>query len=535
MKISLRTFFLAISGLVLAPVAWAQTASNVITRVLPAGSVKASISSFVATPSNVNKPITSYQVTFPDGGIGGTLSANGNVVSNGTVIPAGQANLTFEPGAVAGVFVFTYTATETNNGGGNPTTSTPASYTLPISPKAFSFGSGFDFSTADNNSSWTNRTFTSNTVTVNTTGYSTSASSPAVEFQVGDRQIGANAAALPTKALYWYTDYSSTANSSTVTYTFDKPLRGFSVVLQDIDASTTGGNNFIDQVQLDGYATTAGTVPMTLSAADFTIRANGVNAYTGSTVPNTVSGTGTGTSNANPADAVIVSFPQSISKLVITYRNTAPTASALTQQIIGISSFGWAAATATNAAPLPVTLSSFEAVAKGDAAQLQWTTASEKNNDRFEVERSVTGAAFERVGTVNGHGTTTNPQAYFFTDGVTAAHGRLVYYRLRQVDFDGVSTYSPVRSVSFGSKGAVAVNLSLFPNPTTGAATLDLSKLPIGDYFLTALDLAGRQMLHQKLEGGQVAPLDLRALPNGTFLLKITGAQLNKTLRVVKE
>ncbi|MDO7854743.1 glycine-rich protein [Hymenobacter sp. CA1UV-4] len=99
-------------------------------------------------------------------------------------------------------------------------------------------------------------------------------------------------------------------------------------------------------------------------------------------------------------------------------------------------------------APLPVELTRFTAEPQGDDALLQWATASEKNNDHFEVEASADGHAFRRIGTVAGHGTSTQPQQYQLVDKAIARYAAdPVYYRLRQVDVDGTVSYSPVRQV----------------------------------------------------------------------------------------
>ena len=99
--------------------------------------------------------------------------------------------------------------------------------------------------------------------------------------------------------------------------------------------------------------------------------------------------------------------------------------------------------------PLPVELASFTAEARGHAAHLAWTTASETNNAGFEVEASADGRGFRRLGWVTGQGSSSAAHAYQFDDGTfAAAPGPLVYYRLRQLDTDGTATFSPVRSMA---------------------------------------------------------------------------------------
>jgi uncharacterized repeat protein (TIGR01451 family) len=191
--------------------------------------------------------------------------------------------------------------------------------------------------------------------------------------------------------------------------------------------------------------------------------------------------------------------------------------------------------------PLPVTLVEFttKAVANRDAL-LNWQTASEQHNDHFEVERSFDGTNFAKIGEVTGYGTTTAASAYTFTDaGVAAKATGPVYYRLRQVDTDGTATYSPLRTVSFTK--VASVHVSLYPNPAQASTKLDLGQLPVtGTYQVLMLDATGRTVRTWNLTGGQLQPLELTSLANGSYVIVITGAQpdgsvFKQTLRLTKE
>ena len=87
---------------------------------------------------------------------------------------------------------------------------------------------------------------------------------------------------------------------------------------------------------------------------------------------------------------------------------------------------------------LPVTLTSFEAISGQNSVQLFWKTASEVNNLRFDIYRSVDGINFEKTGYVNGNNNSSTPIAYTFTDQYPPS-GQL-YYRLAQVDANGKTT-----------------------------------------------------------------------------------------------
>jgi uncharacterized delta-60 repeat protein len=193
-------------------------------------------------------------------------------------------------------------------------------------------------------------------------------------------------------------------------------------------------------------------------------------------------------------------------------------ATANTVTVPGIRSFSlWTLGTDAN--PLPVELLTFAATAEGPAARLKWTTASEKNSARFEVERSADGEAFGKIGEVAAQGTTARPSRYTFLDATRPAG--LAYYRLRQVDQDGTSSYSPVRVVSLGSYGG----LTLFPNPAHSALTV--AGLTSGA-ALTVLDALGRPLARATADASGTVQLTLPAgLAPGVYILR-SGAQARR-------
>ncbi|TGE27644.1 T9SS type A sorting domain-containing protein [Hymenobacter metallicola] len=182
---------------------------------------------------------------------------------------------------------------------------------------------------------------------------------------------------------------------------------------------------------------------------------------------------------------------------------------------------------------LPVELTQFTAKAVQTTAVLSWTTASEKNNDHFVVERSFDGSKFEAIGQVKGHGTTTQGQSYTFSDtGVGSKFQGTVYYRLRQVDTDGTSDHSPVRVVTFTEKVAVVATIGLYPNPATTTTNLDLTALPSGTYQVSVIDAAGRTLSTSRYSGGALHPLQVQHLPQGVYIIRVEGANLSLSKRL---
>ena len=185
---------------------------------------------------------------------------------------------------------------------------------------------------------------------------------------------------------------------------------------------------------------------------------------------------------------------------------------------------------------LPVELTWFEATAVATTAQLSWSTASEKNNDRFDVERSLSGTDFVKIGQVASQGSPSVPTNYRYLDaGIGAKAQGLVYYRLRQVDNDKSSAYSPVRIVRFAPNAEVA--LGIYPNPTSGhdrAIVLNLGSLPQGTYPATVLDATGRVLATYSVEGGSTQDVNVQALQAGSYFIRVRGNGLNLTQHLTR-
>ncbi|WP_133273253.1 T9SS type A sorting domain-containing protein [Hymenobacter radiodurans] len=278
--------------------------------------------------------------------------------------------------------------------------------------------------------------------------------------------------------------------------------------------------------------------------------------YTGYTAPIGSSSAPTFSNLAIPAGATLrISFRATIASTAVnntayqasaTVRFLDPTRTVATSQVSPAGTFagggtagGQNYLTTTSTAedvtivrPLPVELKQFTATAVRQDAQLNWATASELNNDRFVVERSLDGLTFSTIGTVRGKGTSTQQSKYSFTDAGAARFGTLIYYRLKQLDFDGTATFSPVRTVKFVD--AIKVDVSVYPNPTQGGATLDLTGLPAGTYQVQLLDLTGRSLQILTLAGQQEHPLQVQALPHGSYIVRVRGEAVNVALPLVR-
>jgi hypothetical protein len=111
--------------------------------------------------------------------------------------------------------------------------------------------------------------------------------------------------------------------------------------------------------------------------------------------------------------------------------------------------------------PLPIELISFTAAKKNKAVDVTWETATEINNDYYLVEKSKNGVDFELLGQVKGAGNSLSKLNYSITD--EKPYNGIIYYRLKQVDFNETFNYSKIASVDFNS--SKDFSFDVYPNP----------------------------------------------------------------------
>ena len=170
---------------------------------------------------------------------------------------------------------------------------------------------------------------------------------------------------------------------------------------------------------------------------------------------------------------------------------------------------------------LPVTLKSFIVVYRENRVLLYWQTASETNNDYFQIERSISGTQldWEAVSKVAGAGNSNTHRNYLYED--LHPHSGRSYYRLKQVDFDGRFTYSSIESVVF------ELSKTPYPNPATDHLIIPLAELSNNLPDIRLFDISAKEVLvPQLLERSQVR-LDVGSLTAGTYILNTTYNSFN--------
>ncbi len=164
--------------------------------------------------------------------------------------------------------------------------------------------------------------------------------------------------------------------------------------------------------------------------------------------------------------------------------------------------------------PLPVELVDFSGKRIDRNINLTWSTASENNNDYFELHRSEDGILYQLVNTIEGAGYSNNLLQYIYDD-LDAKEDVLNYYKIKQVDFNGDFTwYGPI-SVEPGEKDQ---SLSLFPNPATTTITVTNVE-QLDDYII--YNSKGELVKSGKMENGNISIDDLS---QGMYFISVSGS-----------
>lgn len=183
--------------------------------------------------------------------------------------------------------------------------------------------------------------------------------------------------------------------------------------------------------------------------------------------------------------------------------------------------------------PVPVELTSFTASVSGKAVNLNWSTASETNNQGFEIQRGSSVSDFEAIGFINGAGTTTERQNYGFSDEVVNG---TYFYRLKQIDFDGTFEYSNSIEVDVNIPAVFALEQN-YPNPFNPSTTINFSLAEDGMINLAIYNLLGEKVLSVLNEfreaGVHSVNIDASTLSSGAYFYKIETTNFSKTMKMI--
>lgn len=187
--------------------------------------------------------------------------------------------------------------------------------------------------------------------------------------------------------------------------------------------------------------------------------------------------------------------------------------------------------------PLPVTVTSFTAVAQGADAVLDWATATEKNSQGFEVQVSTDARTYRKLGFVTSTANSSTPRSYQYRDATAGKTGTR-YYRLRQLDLDGKEAFIGPKAVAFGAPTVASVQG--YPNPFGAEINLELQAIAGGPATVSLLDGLGRQVRSWQptLAAGasRLSLPGLQSLARGLYVVQVRYSDgQTQRLKLVKE
>jgi len=187
----------------------------------------------------------------------------------------------------------------------------------------------------------------------------------------------------------------------------------------------------------------------------------------------------------------------------------------------------------TTAAVLAIKLANFTVKAEGKQVKIEWTTVSEQNNDRFDIEKSIDGRTWKSIATIKGNGTTTNEHSYSAFDNSPGSG--INYYRIKQYDLNGKTFISDVRSL----KMFVELNslLKAYPNPAKNVIGFIFNGSSASNVVATLINNDGKIVHSETIKDIQANvryTLNIKQQPAaGTYFLQLKGDGISETIKVI--
>jgi hypothetical protein len=188
---------------------------------------------------------------------------------------------------------------------------------------------------------------------------------------------------------------------------------------------------------------------------------------------------------------------------------------------------------------VPVELSSFTASANSKEVTLNWSTATELNNQGFEVQRKFGDNSFATIGSVKGHGTTTSPYNYTYVDKLTDA-GKY-FYRLKQIDYGGKYEYLQTVEINWSPFTSYKLEQN-YPNPFNPTTKISFA-IPLfggargGSVTLKVYDVLGNEVRTLIIEGMAAGyhSVDFTAtnLPSGVYFYQLRAGAFVETRKMI--
>ncbi|NCS90670.1 MAG: T9SS type A sorting domain-containing protein, partial [Ignavibacteria bacterium] len=189
---------------------------------------------------------------------------------------------------------------------------------------------------------------------------------------------------------------------------------------------------------------------------------------------------------------------------------------------------------------IPVELVSFSASANDGEVSLNWTTATETNNASFEIERSLDNIDYITISNLKGNGTTTEMHTYSFTDVVSIS--AKMFYRLKQIDFNGSFTYSKTIEVDVNTMPGDFVLSQNYPNPFNPSTTIKYSVSKIINnqssiINLKVYDALGNEVAtlvnEEKSPGNYEVEWNASGFASGVYFYRLKAGDFNSVKKLV--
>ena len=154
---------------------------------------------------------------------------------------------------------------------------------------------------------------------------------------------------------------------------------------------------------------------------------------------------------------------------------------------------------------------------------MEWITASEKNTNRFEVEKSIDGINWFYIGEKPAAGNSTQRLSYELYDNFPLVGNN--YYRLKTIDNDGTFNYSKIVNIILTSLNSSSGIVGAYPNPTSSNVMVVIASNTIQKASLNVYDVLGKIVMTTNvnlMEGINNETLNFSALANATYLIILT-------------
>ena len=201
----------------------------------------------------------------------------------------------------------------------------------------------------------------------------------------------------------------------------------------------------------------------------------------------------------------------------------------------GITNFSPFAIWSGSFSALPVDFLNFKAIRVGDKNNLNWQTAFELNNEKFEIWRRLDSESnFNKIGEINGAGNSSKLLSYQFID-FKDFNSNLVYYKICQVDFDGKQSCSNTEVVHLEKRNAIGDVFKVYPNPTHGNLSIKIENNGLLGNNIRIMDLTGKVIKTVVSESPNSTTIDFADLANGIYLIEMIVNDQRKVVRIVKQ